>query len=183
VNSIVIWPDGSREWRDEQGRRHRVDGPAVIWSDGTQEWWREGRLHRDGDPAIVYPDHRPPEYYLRGERVRDDWGKVPTEHWRMAWMSQTNNQEERRLLLQVLGTERVAAYFHGQGKVIHQAGDMALYEITVPGAPRPWRVLSVKCPSTGRPYLLRVPPTMRDCEEARRWTFGMDNTERFDQEA
>jgi hypothetical protein len=31
----------------------------------------------------------------------------------------------------------------------------------------------VKCPSTGRAYVLRVPPTVQTAREAVAWTFGM----------
>jgi hypothetical protein len=30
-----------------------------------------------------------------------------------------------------------------------------------------------RCPSTGRDYVLRVPPTMNSAREAVAWTFGM----------
>jgi hypothetical protein len=32
------------EHRNEKGKRHRVDGPAVEWPDGTCEWWVEGEF-------------------------------------------------------------------------------------------------------------------------------------------
>lgn len=34
--------------------------------------------------------------------------------------------------------------------------------------------VSVRCPSTGRQYLLRVPPTMTSCHAAVAWTAGFD---------
>ena len=36
-------------------------------------------------------------------------------------------------------------------------------------------VLSVICPSTGRKYVLRVPPPMRTCHQAAAWIAGFDN--------
>jgi hypothetical protein len=33
----------------------------------------------------------------------------------------------------------------------------------------------VVCPSTGRQYVLRVPPTMRSCRQAAAWIAGYDN--------
>jgi hypothetical protein len=35
--------------------------------------------------------------------------------------------------------------------------------------------LSVRDPSTGRGYLLRVPPTMETCHQAAAWTAGFDD--------
>ncbi len=39
-----------------EGKRHRLDGPAVVRVDGTQEWWVEGKLHRLDSPAVSYAD-------------------------------------------------------------------------------------------------------------------------------
>jgi hypothetical protein len=41
---------------DAEGRLHREGGPAVDRADGRQEWWYHGRLHSfDGRPAVVDP--------------------------------------------------------------------------------------------------------------------------------
>ncbi len=39
--------------------------------------------------------------------------------------------------------------------------------------------LSVRCPSTGRGYMLRVPPTMQSCHQAAAWTAGFDNPDDY----
>jgi hypothetical protein len=31
------------------GRRHRIDGPAVVWMNGYKFWYRFGKLHRSPD--------------------------------------------------------------------------------------------------------------------------------------
>ncbi|MBI1784433.1 hypothetical protein HYR69_04750 [Candidatus Sumerlaeota bacterium] len=36
----------------------------------------------------------------------------------------------------------------------------------------PIQLLKVECPSTGAAYILRVPPEMTRCEQARAWTMG-----------
>jgi hypothetical protein len=38
----VIHADGTQEWWHD-GRRHRVDGPAVIRADGTRMWYIRGK--------------------------------------------------------------------------------------------------------------------------------------------
>jgi len=41
----------------EQGRLHRDGGPAVIVPDGSEEWYEDGWLHRtDGGPAVTTGD-------------------------------------------------------------------------------------------------------------------------------
>jgi len=43
--------DGSRRWY-VNGKRHRVDGPAVEYANGRKEWWADDKLHRVDGPAI-----------------------------------------------------------------------------------------------------------------------------------
>ncbi|WP_061961108.1 hypothetical protein [Demequina flava] len=56
----------------------REDGPAMTWADGAQEFWVDGRLHRDGGPAVQYPqpyggyDEGPDEYWVQGRLHRTD---------------------------------------------------------------------------------------------------------------
>ena len=40
-------------------------------------------------------------------------------------------------------------------------------------------VLSVSCPSTGRKYVLRVPPRTRTCHQAAAWIAGFDNPDDY----
>ena len=44
------------EYRNEQGKLHREDGPAIEWKSGTKEWRINGKLHRIDGPAIEYSD-------------------------------------------------------------------------------------------------------------------------------
>ena len=39
--------------------------------------------------------------------------------------------------------------------------------------------LNVFCPSTGRQYMLRVPPQMRHCHAAAAWIAGFDNPDEY----
>ena len=36
---ITLDGNETKGWFNEDGKRHREDGPAVILSDGTEEWW------------------------------------------------------------------------------------------------------------------------------------------------
>ena len=86
------------------------------------------------------------------------------------------NAERRRVMIERMGFER----FMGD------AGARQLDNDRDPGGPRSLlRVamkgdedivcLSVNCPSTGRHYLLRVPPTMKTCRQAAAWIAGFDD--------
>jgi len=52
---IVAFTDGEKEWYKE-GKIHREDDPAVEYSDGRKAWYKEGKRHRLDGPAFEYPD-------------------------------------------------------------------------------------------------------------------------------
>lgn len=64
--------------RDDEGRLHCVDGPAVLWKDGSQSWWFHGKLHRLDGPAVivVIPVDATP---LRVEIRREMWWMMGEE--------------------------------------------------------------------------------------------------------
>jgi len=47
------YADGTKVWYQD-GKRHRVDGPAVEWADGTKLWYLDGKWHRVDGPAAEY---------------------------------------------------------------------------------------------------------------------------------
>ena len=86
------------------------------------------------------------------------------------------NVERRRVMLERLGYERFLSDVNME--VLHQDRD--------PGGVRrllrapmsndePLVCLDVQCPSTGRRYLIRVPPNMQTCHQAAAWIAGFDN--------
>jgi len=50
-----VYTNGDKEWC-LNGKRHRVDGPAVEWSNGTKCWYLNGKSHRVDGPAVEYAD-------------------------------------------------------------------------------------------------------------------------------
>jgi hypothetical protein len=62
--------DGWVEWRTPDGKRHRLDGPAVVVG-GTEAWWQNGERHRDDGPAVTRPDGHQ-EWWQYGELHRED---------------------------------------------------------------------------------------------------------------
>ena len=51
----VIYANGGKVWWVD-GKRHRVDGPAIEYANGDKVWWVDGKLHRVGGPAVEYAD-------------------------------------------------------------------------------------------------------------------------------
>lgn len=88
------------------------------------------------------------------------------------------NAEVRRVMIQVYGSER---FYKEATTVIDEDTDAG-------GARKLLRVptttdtdafalhVSVNCPSTGRNYLLRVPPHVRTCREGIAWTAGFNSS-------
>ena len=66
---------GTKIWKNENGEKHRVNGPAVLDERGNEYWYRNGDRHRDDDlPAIVIPDRRL-EWFFSGKQHRSIHGE------------------------------------------------------------------------------------------------------------
>ena len=48
---VKVKDNGTREWF-QNGKLHRLDGPAVEWSSGGKEWYQNGKFHRLDGPAV-----------------------------------------------------------------------------------------------------------------------------------
>ena len=85
-NGSIIKADGRQEWRDNAGKLHRDDGPAIISKNGAQEYWYHGTCHRVGGPAIVSADGRSYQWRHFGKLHRTDGPAVVkadgTREWR-----------------------------------------------------------------------------------------------------
>ena len=62
---------GNKIWKNKEGQRHRINGPAIIYSDNHMEYFFEGKLHRTDGPALFYNDGYE-AYFLHGIRHRED---------------------------------------------------------------------------------------------------------------
>jgi len=69
----------------QNGKYHRLDGPAVEYVDGEKQWWQNGEIHRLDGPAIEYANGSK-LWYQNGERHRTDGPAVEcadgsVEYW------------------------------------------------------------------------------------------------------
>lgn len=116
------------------------------------------------------------------------WGRVLIDR-RIAFHPETlspaeilaeRNVERRRVMLLRFGME----------KFLDAVSAEVLDEDRDPGGPRrllrvplqddePLVCLSVHCPSTGRHYLIRVPPDTKRCRHAAAWVAGFDNPDDY----
>jgi len=90
------------------------------------------------------------------------------------------NQAVRRILLERMGLERFVAEAGAEVLDVDAdaGGERRLLEIQFDGG-EPLRCVAVRCPSTGSRYVLRVPPTMRNCREAVAWTAGFTDPDKY----
>jgi hypothetical protein len=61
---------GNKHWY-LNGKRHRVDGPAIEYADGSKEWYLNGNPHREDGPVLECADGSK-YWYLNGKRHRED---------------------------------------------------------------------------------------------------------------
>jgi hypothetical protein len=55
------------ESKNNKGRSHRDDGPAVVHSDGRKYWCQDGEIHREDGPAVEWPDGR--KWFTKGNQI------------------------------------------------------------------------------------------------------------------
>lgn len=90
------------------------------------------------------------------------------------------NAEIRRVMIERMGYQRFAA--EADAEVLHEdrdaGGPRRLLRIELE-EDEPLVGLSCCCPSTGRQYLIRVPPSTRHCHEAAAWIAGFDDPAQY----
>ena len=78
---------GTKIWYKD-GLVHREDGPAIIWPDGSNFWYKDDIFHRDDGPAIICPDGTD-FWYKDGNPYK------PSAHDIMVWKMNERRNIER----------------------------------------------------------------------------------------
>lgn len=161
-----------------------------------------GRLHGDPQiPSIQFPNGFN-LYHNQGRRIPSNWGMLPREQWKTEWVFNAKNTELRAVALRVIGYEKVLDSLQGfildednekgykliaadiiRGKPITKDdinNGFVERNFMTPVHRMPSVFLVVTCPSTGKKAVLPVPraAVRWTCEQARQWTFGIDNPEK-----
>jgi hypothetical protein len=69
--TVKTQEDGTIEYFNEIGQRHREDGPAIELTNGPKYYYQNGLLHRLDGPAIDFGNGLM-VYYQNGQRHRLD---------------------------------------------------------------------------------------------------------------
>jgi len=146
-----------------------VDGKTVITQGQVENRQKQGRWLEDGKAS----------YYLSGVKVSRQLYEDDPDKWNASEVLKIPNAQLRCSLLNRMGYDKLL------GKVKHRIIDEScdggqLIEINTDvdenSSGRPdglMRLVKVICPSTRQVYVLRVPPGIENYEQARQWTFGL----------
>jgi len=138
----------------------------------------KGRLHAKGRPAVEFCDGWA-VHAVRGVLAPAHWAEEAYERWKLEWLMITDNQEERRALMETIDYGRVLRQSKNH-RLIHQDGDMSLYmlgnwedeDFLSNRDVEPVVLLEAHNLSTGSSRVLRVPPDMDTCRQAQQWALN-----------
>lgn len=138
-----------------------------------------GWLDVAGSGMTSLPDGQNVALRWRGVRV-DERIAFDPESISGAEILAEPNTEVRRVMMERIGYERFLAEVNAQ--ILDQdtdaGGERTLVRVELPDD-EPFVAVSVACPSTGRQYVLRVPPNIKTAHAASAWLAGFDNPEAY----
>ncbi len=135
-----------------------------------------GRLHNLDGPAVGYPDGWG-VYAVRGVRVPKDWVVNRKSLDPMLALNEPN-LERRAAAATLIGWDRVLERLNPTVVDVETTPGYdygKLLRVDLPDEPGQ-QFLMVMC-ATGRTMVLRVPPNMRTAREANAWTQGLDSSD------
>jgi hypothetical protein len=132
-----------------------------------------GRLHHGDGPALSYPDGWGVHAWRGMPIPAEVAAQLP--HLTVPQIQAESNAEVRRVMLEHFGFERYLR--ECDAKQVHQDEYGVLWRVNVPGD-EPLVMVEVvnatpEPDGTRRTYFLRVPPTVQTSREAVAWTFGL----------
>ncbi len=138
-----------------------------------------GWLDLAGSGITSLPNHQHPPLRWRGVRINERIAFAP-ETITGAEILDEKNTEIRRVMMERIGYERFLIEVNA--KVIDRdtdaGGERSLVKVELPND-EPFVAVSVGCPSTGRKYVLRVPPTIQSAHAASAWLAGFDDPKKY----
>lgn len=72
------------EFKNKDGKYHRIDGPAVEYTNGDKKWYINGKLHRENGPAVELTNGNK-HWYINGIRNRIDGPAVEYADGHKSW--------------------------------------------------------------------------------------------------
>jgi hypothetical protein len=167
INNLDIW-----YWM-RQGNwditMYDSDGSTVVTQGHVEHRQKQGKWVEQGKVT----------YYMSGVKVSRQLYEEDPAKWDGREVLRVQNAQLRCSLLNRMGydklLEKVQPRIIGQGDDGGQLLeiDSGIKENNGFGLDSLMRLVKVICPSTGQTYVLRVPPGIASYEQARQWTFGL----------
>ena len=152
------------------GQFHRTDGPAYISADAnTKRWYQEGELHREDGPAIESEGKT--AYFLQGVRVDEKTVLYPHK-LTVSEILNKDNQEEKRICIERFGWEKFLQ--KSKPEIIDEGENEIEQTHEILAKIDDMTVFVGACPSTGRIYVMEVPPSTRNRLDAKKYLTNKD---------
>ena len=74
-------------FKNDNGKTHRVDGPAYIGTNGSKQWCLNGDFHREDGPALIWPNGDK-LWCINGKHYGEGKGEDPPEEYLQALVDQ-----------------------------------------------------------------------------------------------
>lgn len=137
-------------------------------------------FHREEGPVIEYEDGTG-IYYWNNLKVSENLVLHP-EKMTVVEILAERNVELRRVMIERYGQEKFIRDADVEILDIYNGNE--LVRIPLPNDPDDFlTALKLRCTSTGRQYFIRVPPRMRDAQQALAWSFDLNGRELYKLEA
>ena len=72
---VKVDSEGTKRWY-QNGKLHRLDGPAGEWADGSKFWYQNGKRHRLDGPAIELACGEKCWYIEGKEYTEEEFNKI-----------------------------------------------------------------------------------------------------------
>lgn len=135
-------------------------------------------LHAEENLAIQFRDGNG-FYAYEGVIIPSKYGKLSAENWESKWLLEEKNAELRRVLIQGLGYDRIAAELEAEEIDSWREYTILRFNKIIDDIDKqPVCLLKMICPSTNFIHALRIPPDFDSAREAIKWiNWGVDPEE------
>ena len=103
-NNPYINEYGTKYWKNDKGKLHRIDGPAIEYADGDKKWFVNDKQHRIDGPAIEYSDGSK-SWLINGKLHRIDGPAYQWDDGSKVWWINNRNISSISNLLSCLQNE------------------------------------------------------------------------------
>jgi len=80
---VRVYANGDKHWY-QNGKHHRIDGPAIEYVNGDKYWYQNGKHYRIDGPAVEYANGEK-HWYQNGKHHRIDGPAVEYANGDKSW--------------------------------------------------------------------------------------------------